>query len=325
MKHARKVVEFAILSKSLYPAYSSRKISKLVFQKFGVNISHVTINHWIHTPAKVLKRQQEKECSMSELKLFDQLLTKGFATATMGAYGKVLVIPSKDFENDWSDILGKEGHHVYAQSYEGRSAFLVAFEHRVVTSPAPPEKIVDTKDKNPFWWSPDDEKRLLKRMKEVEGVGARDKVKNLLSEFPGRTFYAVLMKYVKLTKYVAADFPDLPQTAEPPKETATASSEKETALAPHNEIESLKNQLQEAQEKFLCPENLATIAATLLKHQTTLFERVSQTTSDEFDSEVFEETAVDLSTIEDISKYVAGIHNILTLKLKIQRSPKPSS
>lgn len=89
-----------------------------------------------------------------------------------------------------------------------------------------------------------------------------------------------------------------------------------------DEIEILKNQLQEAQAKFLCPENLANIAATLLKHQAALFERISQTTSDEFDPELFEETAVDLSKIEDISSYVADIHNVLTLKLKIQRSPK---
>lgn len=90
-----------------------------------------------------------------------------------------------------------------------------------------------------------------------------------------------------------------------------------------SEIETLKKQLQDAQAKFLCPENLANIGATLLKHQAGLFERISQASSDEFDPENFEETAVDLSTIEDISCYVADIHNILTLKLKLQRA-KPS-
>jgi hypothetical protein len=216
MKHERKIVDFAILSKSLHPAYSSREISKLVFQKFSINVSHVTINHWIHAPvvSKALKRQQEKEGSMPELKLFEQLLTKGFATTTMGAYGKVLVIPSKEFENDWSDILDKEGHRVFAQSYQGRAAFLVAFERRVVPRPEP-EKI-DTKDKNLFWWSSDDEKRLRKRMEEVKDINPRDKIRKLLPEFPGRTFYALLMKYTKLTK--------------PPAETAAASSEKETKL-----------------------------------------------------------------------------------------------
>jgi len=228
MKHTRNVVDFAIgLSKSL----SSREIAKRVFQKFGIDVSHVTINDWIHEPglnkgSKVLKGQQEKECSMSELNLFEQLLTKGFATATMGAYGKVLVIPSKDFANDWNSILRKEGHNVFAQSYQGRAAFLVAFERRVVTHPTTPEKIVDTKDKNPFWWSSDDERRLLKRMKEVKGESIGDKAKNLLSEFPGRTLHALKMKYAKLLKYSI-----LSQTAGPPEEIATAVSEKETVLS----------------------------------------------------------------------------------------------
>lgn len=86
-----------------------------------------------------------------------------------------------------------------------------------------------------------------------------------------------------------------------------------------DEAELLKN-LQEAQTKFLHPENLANIAKMLLNHQAGLFDRISQATSDAFDPELFEETAVDLSTIEDISCYVADIHNILVLKLKIQRS-----
>jgi transposase-like protein len=50
MKHEKKVVDFAIrLSKSLDPAYSSRDLSKLIAQTYGLKVSHVTVNRWIQS------------------------------------------------------------------------------------------------------------------------------------------------------------------------------------------------------------------------------------------------------------------------------------
>jgi hypothetical protein len=48
MKHPRKIVEYARkLSLNLDPAYSSRDIARMIWEKYGEKVSNVTVLSWI--------------------------------------------------------------------------------------------------------------------------------------------------------------------------------------------------------------------------------------------------------------------------------------
>lgn len=80
--------------------------------------------------------------------------------------------------------------------------------------------------------------------------------------------------------------------------------------------ETLKN---DKEQKFLQPESLAKLASVLCDYQRGLFEKVSQASSDTFDPDFYEETAIDLSTIDDAIGFTTEIAEILRLTLNVER------
>ena len=129
-------------------------------------------------------------------------LQQQFPTETIQPYGKVIVIPNKDFLPEWEQQLKSQGHKVFMQSWNGESSFFIRIEkdHSVTEQPS---SIVDAVDDRfgKHWTSME-----VKKLKELLDMGL--KPKEIASKL-GRSKFAVIGKIdrMKLTQSVAGAAP----------------------------------------------------------------------------------------------------------------------
>lgn len=133
---------------------------------------------------------------MKDIKITD--LQDKFVERNVPPYGRVLMIPGKDFDPDWEAALEDMGFGCVFTEINSEKFTLVKLEKEEgeEESTAEPRSGAGKFLTN---WSRADQDRLLKRMKESPGT-IKEKVAQLVSEFPGRTATGLQKKYGKLTR-----------------------------------------------------------------------------------------------------------------------------
>jgi hypothetical protein len=127
----------------------------------------------------------------------EDLKTK-FVVSKVAPYGEVIMVPGADFDPDWEALLEEEGFGCVFTEMNSEKFTLVRLEKEEgeEESTAEPESGAGKFLTN---WSNADQERLLKRIEESPGT-IKEKVIQLLPEFPGRTATGLLKKYQKLKR-----------------------------------------------------------------------------------------------------------------------------
>ena len=127
----------------------------------------------------------------------EDLKTK-FVVSKVAPYGEVIMVPGADFDPDWESVLEEEGFGCVFTEMNSEKFTLVRLEKEEgeEESTAEPGSGAGKFLTN---WSNADQERLLKRIEESPGT-IKEKVIQLLPEFPGRTATGLLKKYGKLTR-----------------------------------------------------------------------------------------------------------------------------
>jgi hypothetical protein len=132
---------------------------------------------------------------VKDIKITD--LQDKFVERNVPPYGRVLMIPGKDFDPDWEAALEDLGFGCVFTEINGEKFTLVRLEkeegEESTAEPGPGAGKFLTN------WSRADKERLFKRMEESSGT-IEEKVAQLVSEFPGRTATGLLKKYQKLKR-----------------------------------------------------------------------------------------------------------------------------
>ncbi len=150
---------------------------------------------------------------MKDIKITD--LQDKFIERNVPPYGRVLMVPGKDFDPDWEDALAEMGYGCVFTEIGQEKFTLVLLEKEEVPeeeTAAKPE--VEREDSGQFakhrgapagrkvnHWSHADEERLIKRVEEMPRTTTfEDKCALLVQEFPGRTSTGLEKKYLKLKR-----------------------------------------------------------------------------------------------------------------------------
>ena len=124
---------------------------------------------------------------MSEVNIEE--LKKQFKVSNVAGMGQCIIIPMDRFKPEWDEQLIEAGHECHAQN---------GYVY-VVLGPEKLEKQQESRWGKSWGWSKEDESRLLKRFNELTGP-IEKRCAKLVSEFPGRTAIALLMKCRKLRR-----------------------------------------------------------------------------------------------------------------------------
>lgn len=133
---------------------------------------------------------------MKDIKITD--LQDKFVERNVPPYGRVLMIPGKDFDPDWEAALEDMGFGCVFTEINSEKFTLVKLEKEEGEEESTAESRPGA-GKFLTNWSHADQERLLKRMEESPGT-IKEKVAQLVSEFPGRTATGLQKKYRKLTR-----------------------------------------------------------------------------------------------------------------------------
>jgi hypothetical protein len=133
-------------------------------------------------------------------------LKEHYPSKDVAPFGRVLMIPNRDFKGKWKDELESHGVKIYVSALNGQSIFLVKLEEadkptapdaekgKALSSPTQePEKKPDSSMVKPLVWTPEEERTL----KTLHGQGLPAKE---IAEKLGRSIFQVGAKIQHLPK-----------------------------------------------------------------------------------------------------------------------------
>jgi len=129
---------------------------------------------------------------------------KLYPTKEVPPYGECIVVPGDKFDPDWEVDLGDQDHACFNVLLDRKPVTLVQLEKSVGAVTLKGSLEADSKTELPgvnsaeFPWSDEDEKKLLRRMNELEGT-VYERAELLVPEFHGRSAVALRQKFYKLT------------------------------------------------------------------------------------------------------------------------------
>ena len=117
-------------------------------------------------------------------------LKRQFKVANVAGVGQCIVIPMGEFDPGWDEELLQQGIECHARE-DGYVNVILGPEKN------PKRQRGERESKQSWYWTKEDESRLLKRINELTGPTSQ-KCAKLASEFPGRTAIALELKVKKL-------------------------------------------------------------------------------------------------------------------------------